>query len=239
MADIEETMTEKQEDYITEAMDLLKGVSRQIEASSSGFTPTPDVLVKKYGISCATVWGKVWRYCQMDDEVCRAAQERLASELAISRNTLNKYLTILERDGYIRDRTPDLRNKPHIYTDTGKLRLKISLFMAESTAQNLSSDTSKFEHEESTTNGNLFAIYEANMGPLTPMIADSLDDFEKTYTTGWVEEAIGLAVRRNARNLAYVETILKRWQAEGKDDGKEKPKEDAMTAALREQGYDV
>lgn len=63
---------------------------------------------------------------------------------------------------------------------------------------------------------NIYTLYEQNIGPLTPLIADSLHDLEQTYSREWIEEAIRIAVERNARKLSYVEGILKRWQAEGR-----------------------
>jgi DNA replication protein len=63
---------------------------------------------------------------------------------------------------------------------------------------------------------NVFTIYEQNIGPLTPHIADSLRDFEQTYPEEWIVEAIEIAVKQNKRNLAYCEAILKRWQVEGR-----------------------
>ncbi len=63
---------------------------------------------------------------------------------------------------------------------------------------------------------NIFVLYEQNIGPLTPLIAEALRDLEKTYPQEWVEEAFRIAVERNARRLAYIQAILKRWQAEGR-----------------------
>ncbi len=71
-----------------------------------------------------------------------------------------------------------------------------------------------FEHP------NIFQLYEANIGPLTPLIADALRDAEKTYHAGWVEEAFQIAVERNKRNWHYIEAILRRWQEGGRDDRK-------------------
>ncbi|MGD0751353.1 MAG: DnaD domain protein [Anaerolineales bacterium] len=62
---------------------------------------------------------------------------------------------------------------------------------------------------------NIFKLYEENIGPLTPLIADSLQDAEKTYPPEWVAEALGIAVKNNKRNLKYVEAILRRWKEEG------------------------
>ena len=36
---------------------------------------------------------------------------------------------------------------------------------------------------------NIFKLYEENIGPLTPLIADALKDAEETYPPEWVAEA--------------------------------------------------
>lgn len=66
---------------------------------------------------------------------------------------------------------------------------------------------------------NIFVLYEQNIGPLTPMIADELRDAEKTYPLRWIEEAIQIAVENNVRKWRYVLGVLRRWQEEGKQDG--------------------
>ena len=62
---------------------------------------------------------------------------------------------------------------------------------------------------------NIFKLYEENIGPLTPMIADALKDAEQTYKPEWVAEALEIAVKSNKRNWKYVEAILRRWKEEG------------------------
>jgi DNA replication protein len=62
---------------------------------------------------------------------------------------------------------------------------------------------------------NIFKLYEENIGPLTPLLADALRDAEQTYPPEWVAEALEIAVTRNKRNWRYVEAILKRWKEEG------------------------
>jgi len=219
-----------------------------ISASVSRFTPCPDTLVEQYSHTTALVWGKVWRYSQMADGVCRASILRLADDLSLVPNTISKHLSLLEEGKYIVDKTPNLRNKPHIYADTGKLQLRVSITMDEPEAgtQNLSSHYSNFEVEESTTKGreaqSIFTAYEANIGAITPMIAEKLREAELEYSPVWVVEAIQLAVLNNKRNWRYCETILKRWQDSGKDEGKGKPaptRADALQAELKKQGYDV
>jgi DNA replication protein len=72
---------------------------------------------------------------------------------------------------------------------------------------------------------NIFRLYEENIGPLTPLIADALKDAEETYTAEWVAETIDLAVRNNKRSWRYCEAILKRWKEEGR--GEKQDRRDA------------
>ena len=65
---------------------------------------------------------------------------------------------------------------------------------------------------------NIFRLYEENIGPLTPLIAERLEDAARRYPAAWIEEAFRIAVERNVRHWRYVEAILKRWEQEGKDD---------------------
>lgn len=64
---------------------------------------------------------------------------------------------------------------------------------------------------------NIFKQYENNIGPLTPLMADTLRDAEQTYPEAWIDEAIQIAVERNVRNWRYIEAILKSWQQGGRD----------------------
>ena len=63
---------------------------------------------------------------------------------------------------------------------------------------------------------NIYRIYEENIGPITPMVADILKADEADYPSEWIEEAVRQAVARNARNWKYVQAILKRWRTEGR-----------------------
>ena len=63
---------------------------------------------------------------------------------------------------------------------------------------------------------NIFKLYEENIGPLTPLIADALKDAEATYPDEWIAETIELAVKNNKRYWKYCEAILKRWKEEGR-----------------------
>ncbi|OGO30237.1 MAG: hypothetical protein A2136_07825 [Chloroflexi bacterium RBG_16_54_11] len=83
---------------------------------------------------------------------------------------------------------------------------------------------------------NIFQLYEANIGPLTPMLADALRDAEKTYHANWIEDAFRLAVERNRRSWHYIEAILRRWQEGGRDDRKDQPNRRDTEEAIRKYG---
>ncbi len=70
---------------------------------------------------------------------------------------------------------------------------------------------------ELTERPNIFTLYEQNIGSLTPLLSEELKEAETTYPAPWIEDAFREAVRLNRRSWKYIHTILKRWQAEGKD----------------------
>jgi len=76
-------------------------------------------------------------------------------------------------------------------------------------------DTEKKEEEEGAPRKNVFVIYEENIGVLTPLIADELNEAEETHTAQWVGEAIKIAARNGKRSWAYVKAILNRWRTDG------------------------
>ncbi len=65
---------------------------------------------------------------------------------------------------------------------------------------------------------NIFILYEQNIGPLTPMIAERLREAEASFPGPWIEEAMRIAVENNVRKWSYVQAILDGWQRQGKDD---------------------
>ncbi len=68
---------------------------------------------------------------------------------------------------------------------------------------------------------NIYSLYEENIGPLTPMLAEALREAERDYPQSWLEDAIRIAVKNNKRNWNYIQAILHRWQREGRDERKD------------------
>jgi DNA replication protein len=124
---------------------------------------------------------------------------------------------------------PDPTNALHRAVQRGSLlqvtKNELSLYFlnsprgratAESFSQGKLNSFEKLAHSEpSLERPNIYRLYEENIGPLTPMIADALRDAEQTHPLEWITEAIDISVKSNKRNWKYVEAILRRWKEEG------------------------
>ena len=64
---------------------------------------------------------------------------------------------------------------------------------------------------------NIFALFEDNIGSLSPLLAEELKEAEQRYPAVWLYEAFGIAVAENKRSWRYVAGILRRWTAEGRE----------------------
>lgn len=67
----------------------------------------------------------------------------------------------------------------------------------------------------------IFKLYEENIGVITPMIADLLQDAEKNFPPDVIQFAFEEAVKKNARNWKYIEAILRNWQEKGHSNGQD------------------
>jgi len=82
---------------------------------------------------------------------------------------------------------------------------------------------------------NVFVLYEQNVGPLTPMIAEELRDLERAYPAAWIEDAIRIAVKNNVRRLKYIMAVLERMHAEGRYE--QETRDDSEEYLRRYDGY--
>jgi len=125
---------------------------------------------------------------------------------AVSRGTLLR-LT-LERDGDVDDL---------YFVNTEADRRAVARI--ESGELNLGALVRREPCPASQERPNIFTLYEQNIGMLSPIVAEELKEAEKLYPASWIEDAFREAVDLNKRNWRYISSILKRWAAEGKDDG--------------------
>jgi len=78
----------------------------------------------------------------------------------------------------------------------------------------------KEEEPEVEQPSDIGSLYEQNIGMLTPIIVEELQEAEHRYPAEWIQEAFREALTANVRNWKYIHSILKRWEREGKKDGK-------------------
>ena len=78
----------------------------------------------------------------------------------------------------------------------------------------------KVEEPAQVQPSDIYNLYEQNIGMLTPILAEELQEAEHRYPAEWIQEAFREAVRSNVRSWKYIHSILKRWEREGKKDGK-------------------
>ncbi len=126
-----------------------------------GFTPVIDVLAEELGLMPALVYGRVWRFCQMKDKVCTASLETLAKPLGVSKKTVERHIKKLCQMGYLEDRTPDRKHRPHIYADIGEAKIR-GLLVA--TVGKSESPTSELGKTESLTSKSARSARESYRG---------------------------------------------------------------------------
>lgn len=80
--------------------------------------------------------------------------------------------------------------------------------------------TNKPSLTTTTLSGSIFKIYEDEIGALTPMVRDALNEWidDADFPDQWIIDAIRRAVVQNKRSWAYVRAILRDWKAKGKQD---------------------
>ncbi len=67
----------------------------------------------------------------------------------------------------------------------------------------------------------IYDLYEQNVGLITPLIAEELQEAEEAFPPEWIEDAFREAVSYNRRNWRYVRRILENWATQGRgEDGK-------------------
>lgn len=103
-------------------------MEKTILSEIRGWTPLIDALVSEHGLVTAAVFGRMWRYSQLKDGVCRASHETIARELGLERKTVIRHVQVLVEHGYLRDLDPKVRNCPHRYADTGKAGLQAVMY---------------------------------------------------------------------------------------------------------------
>ena len=141
-----------------------------------------------------------------------AKQEiRRGLELAVARGTF-----LLHRpDGGGEDDVVYLLNSDSGRAAVARMRSEPN---GETTA--FATSTGELPEEPPDEKSSIFTLYEDNVGVLSPLLAQELTEAEDRYPQAWISQAFKIAISENKRSWRYIAGILRRWAAEGKDDGK-------------------
>ncbi|MBN1485826.1 MAG: DnaD domain protein [Chloroflexia bacterium] len=65
---------------------------------------------------------------------------------------------------------------------------------------------------------NIYVLYEQNIGLLSPLLAEELEEAAGRYPPDWIEDAFREAVAYNRRSWRYIRAILENWERQGRGD---------------------
>lgn len=90
-------------------------------------------------------------------------------------------------------------------------------------AEAVESQRGSLQQQQNTTRAACFAFYESEIGPLSPFIAEQIDEYIVKCGADWVKDAIRIAAANNVRHWRYAAAILERWRREGRKDETSRP----------------
>jgi hypothetical protein len=209
--------------------------TRKIVTEVSGFTPIFDGLVEQYGDeTIAAVFGAIWRFCQMEDGVCKASLETISKTIGVDKVTVMRHAKTLCADGYLKDLTPDLRNRPHIYAETGRICMKSRLetvaqrnttvaqrnvTVSKRNATVSQSQLNRVFNKDSKESERFAAVIqklsELGGGAINATTADFVNEWLPRHEDQWIFLAIETSRKNGARAAKYVDSVLSGWEANG------------------------
>lgn len=130
-----------------------------------------------------------------------------ALELAVGRNTLLRFVT---RQG--------TRESAWYFSSTSVTRAMVSAMQEGRIQPPRVIWDGEAAPQVATDPPNVFRLYEQNIGPLTPIIADQLTTAASEYPATWIEDAISEAVSYNKRSWRYILRILENWRQSGRSE---------------------
>lgn len=197
----------------------------------TGFTPAVDKITQESDVLTSIVYGRIWRFAQMDQKKCVASYQTIGEHLNISRKTVQRRVEWLLENGYIKDVPGDPGGTRHFLP---LLDITTTLYMGvtesptprsesptpqvrESYKESIKKESKKESKEDEEESENIFKLYTSNIGIITPMMGEKLKDAETEYPQEWIKDAFEIAVDNNARKWSYVQAVLEGWKSNGRD----------------------
>lgn len=139
----------------------------------------------------------------------REPDKRIAQglELAVARGTLLRLITTAGR-----------KRAVWYYVNTPENRASVGMMERGQLAAPEAVWIGDTAPEVELDRPNAFRLYEQNIGPLTPLLADQIGRALEEYPADWIEDAMEEAVSYNRRSWRYIARILENWSVEGRGD---------------------
>ena len=214
---------------------------------NSEYTPVPNLLFGQTleeiddPLALKCFLRVLWLHSQKKGIRNVLTKDELLSDRTLTRVVFTPGSSTEAALGYVLDRTVGLGLLVHlrVNSDNGVFDVYVpNTEKGRSSVQSLKDSRPDLEIAEVQRNvpvarPNIFSLYEKNIGTISPLMADVLKDAEQHYPESWVEEAFSEAVALNRRSWRYIETILKRWDKERKDDGEHRGHPEKIDARER------
>ena len=214
---------------------------------NSEYTPVPNLLFGQVleevddPLALKSFLRVLWLHSQKKSAGGVLTREELLSDRTLARVVSTPGSSTEAALEYVLDRTVGLGLLLHLRADSGSGLFDVYVPNTQKgrrAFQDLknSRPNVRFTEVERTlpeARPNIFSLYEKNIGTISPLMAEVLKDAEQQYPESWIEEAFSEAVTLNRRNWRYIETILKRWQSERKDDGEHRRHSEKVDARER------
>lgn len=115
-----------------------------------GFTYLHDILIEKYGLTAAAIYGSVERYSKMRNEVCYASQATIGEKVGLKRKTAHQHVNTLVRDGYLEELESPKSSSTKYYRPTDKAAKESEKYRTKpkTVYENCSEDKSDIDYAE-------------------------------------------------------------------------------------------
>lgn len=154
---------------------------------------------------------------ELSEQQVRTALDKLENSKTISRRTTNKY-TIVKVLKYCTYQGLDDEEQPtnnqQITNNQPTNNQQITTPKEVKTLRSIESKNDISSCYDARIK-KIIKLYEQNIGVLSPVVVDELQDILLTHTAELIELAIAEAVKANARNIKYIRGILRNWDNAG------------------------
>jgi len=196
------------------------------------------------------LYGEITALCN-EKGYCWANNSYFAELYKVSKETVSRWISKLEKLGYIRTEliyeqgTKSVKER-RIYISDNPIDKNVNRYRQNNQYpidknvntpidKNIKENNTVFNNTINTTTNNsddgvfrkIVQAFEQNgFGTINFTTKEMLVNLIEVYSSEWVLDAIEVAVKSNVRRLNYVEGILERWKVEGKGIEKPKPKKE-------------